>query len=246
MAPVGGSKLPLTARRLDWPDCRNARDLGGLPVPGGVTRTRMLVRSDNIANLTAAGHEAMIAYGVSTVIDLRSPSEVMGSRSPFITRGGLTHVHVPLVDDSMLLKLGEASGMFERYLLMLEHRQQAFSGIFNTVAAAEGGVLFHCFAGKDRTGLVAAMMLSLAGVEVEAIAGDYAETDTQLAARYQEWLAAAPPDRREEMRRELHCPPERVLAILDHLRQRWGGVETYLEMAGVSAGNLSRLGTRLT
>ncbi len=72
------------SRRLDWPDCRNTRDLGGLPLAGGTTRTGVLVRSDNLRSLTASGQEAMVAYGVTDVIDLRSESEVASSqgRSP--------------------------------------------------------------------------------------------------------------------------------------------------------------------
>ena len=136
--------------------------------------------------------------------------------------------------------------MFERYLWMLDGRPEAFRPIFETVAAADGGVVFHCFAGKDRTGLVAAMLLAIAGVPDEAIASDFAETDAQLALRYQEWLAAAAPERRGEMREELSCPPDRILGVLDHLNQRWGGVPGYMEGAvGLGPGSIERLSTKL-
>ena len=222
------------SRRLDWPDCQNTRDLGGLPRPGGVTRSGVLVRSDHVGHLTTTGREALVAYGVTTIIDLRSGSEVLSSPSPFATGPGPAYVNIPLVDDSTMVKLGEASDMYGRYLMMLEQRQQAFCGILNAVAEADGGVVFHCFAGKDRTGLVAALMLAVAGVTDDAIAADFAQTDAQLAARYKEWLAAAAPERRQEMQEELQCPPERILGVLDHLNQRWGGVEAYLEAAGMS------------
>jgi protein-tyrosine phosphatase len=106
-------------------------------------------------------------------------------------------------------------------------------------------VVFHCFAGKDRTGLVAAMVLSLAGVPNDAIADDFAETDAQLARRYEEWLAAAAPERRSEMREELSCPPDRILGVLDHLRQRWGGIHGYMEAAGMSATTIDELSAKL-
>src|SRR5260370_40717203 len=76
-------------------------------------------------------------------------------------------------------------------MLMLERRQAASGTAFEAIGATDEPVLFHCFAGKDRTGLVAALMLSLAGVDPEAIGADYAETDIQLAGRYEEWLAKA-------------------------------------------------------
>jgi protein-tyrosine phosphatase len=217
----------------------------------------VLIRSDNIGSLNSAGQEAMVAYGVTTVIDLRSESEVASSIGPLalssvptfreegLRADGMTYLHVPLIDDATMLKLSEAPNMFDRYLMMLEHRQAAFGEVFTTLAKAEGTVVFHCFAGKDRTGMVAAMSLALAGVSIDAIAADYAETDSQLATRYEEWLAAASPERWQEMRDDLRCPPERIVGVLDHLQERWGGVEEFLRAAGMSAADITRLQSKL-
>ncbi len=89
------------------------------------------------------------------------------------------------------------------------------------------------------------MLLSLAQVEDEAIGADYAETDAQLAEKYEEWLASAPPERLERLRDEMRCPPEWMLGTLDHMRRRWGGVETYLEAGGVAPSAITRLQTML-
>jgi Protein tyrosine/serine phosphatase len=203
------------------------------------------VRSDSIAHLTPAGREAMAAYGVTMVIDLRTDSELVRSPNPCADNAGPAYAHLPLVDDSGMLQLGEASGMFERYLMMLDGRQQAFRAIFEAVADADGAAVFHCFAGKDRTGLVAAMLLSIAGVPDDAIATDFAETDAQLAISYQEWIAATAPERRREMREELRCPPDRILGVLDHLNQRWGGIHAYMEAAGMTPAAIDRLSAKL-
>jgi protein-tyrosine phosphatase len=205
----------------------------------------VLVRSDSIAHLTPVGRGAMVAYGITAVIDLRTDGELLRAPNPCADNAGPLYRHLPLIDDSMMLGLGEASGMFERYLWMLDGRPEAFRPIFETVAAADGGVVFHCFAGKDRTGLVAALLLSVAGVPDDAVAADFAETDDHLALRYQEWLAAAAPERRSEMREELSCPPERILGVLDHLRQRWGGVHGYMEAAGMGTAAIGRLSAKL-
>src|SRR5437868_3058205 len=151
-------------RHLNWPDCQNARDLGGLPRPGGLTRSHVLVRSDYLGHLTAPGREALIAYGVTTVIDLRSASEVANKPNPFADGSGPAYVHRELIDDANMRQIGDSPDMFERYLTILDNRPQAFRAIFESVAAVDGGVLFHCYAGKDRTGLIAAMLLHLAGV----------------------------------------------------------------------------------
>ncbi len=219
-----------------------------------------MVRSDNVASLTPEGRQAMIDYGVTTVIDLRSESEVKGSPGPPFsefqsqspnsshgsTLGTLAYRNLPLIDDATAPILNQAPAMPERYVLMLERRQVGMGAIFDAIAAADGPVLFHCFAGKDRTGLVAAMMLSIAGVEPQAIGADYAETDLQLADRYEEWLAKASPERLESMRNELRCPPEWMLSTLDHVDQRWGGVEGYLEAAGLPSSTIARLQAKLT
>jgi protein-tyrosine phosphatase len=208
----------------------------------------------------------MIDYGVTTVIDLRSESEVKGSPGPPFSEfqsssplspqgrslgrgaGSTTpaFLHLPLIDDATAPILNQAPTMPERYVLMLERRQGGMGAIFDAIASADGPVLFHCFAGKDRTGLVAAMMLSIAGVEPEAIGADYAETDLQLADRYEEWLAKASPGRLESMRDELRCPPEWMLSTLAHVDQKWGGVEGYLEAAGLPSSTIARLQAKLT
>ncbi|MGZ6078617.1 MAG: tyrosine-protein phosphatase, partial [Myxococcaceae bacterium] len=100
-------------------------------------------------------------------------------------------------------------------------------------------------AGKDRTGLVAAMVLELAGVPHDSIGEDFSESEVMLADQFEVWVAAAAPERREGLREDLSCPPARILAALDHLRTGWGGVSGYLEAAGVSTRDLDLLTTKL-
>jgi protein-tyrosine phosphatase len=205
----------------------------------------VLIRSDHLGHLNASGREAMIAYGVNVVVDLRSDSELLSSPNPFAAGDTAEYIHSPLIDDANMNKLGEAGDMFQRYLRVVDLRAAAFRDVFTSVAKAEGGVLFHCFAGKDRTGLVAAMLLSLAGVAPDDIAADYAATDEQLAKQYEIWINEAEPARQAAIRDELHCPPDRILGVLEYLDQRWGGVEGYLEASGMPPANIDRLAAKL-
>jgi protein tyrosine/serine phosphatase len=233
-------------RRLDWPDCRNTRDLGGLPCATGTTRHGVVIRSDNISSLNAAGVQAMWQYGVNTVIDLRTQSEAANFPSPFARPDyGPEYLNLPVIDDAFMTKVNDTAGIPQRYQLMVDHRQEAFGQILTTLARVDGPAVVHCYAGKDRTGLVAAMLLSLAGVDKDAIAGDYAETDIQLADRYKEWLASASPERLASMRDELRCQPEWMVGLLGHIDQTWGGVEPYLTAAGMAPADLVRLKTKL-
>ena len=216
-----------------------------MPRNGGVTRQRVLIRSDRLGNLAPASREAIKAYGVATVLDLRSESEVLGSPSPFAAGSDPRYLHRILIDDANMTRIGDAQSMFDRYLHIIDNRPQGFRDVFNAIAEAEDGVLFHCYAGKDRTGLVAAMLLDLAGVPPDQIAADYAETDQQLAQQYEAWIKEAEPARREAIRDELRCPPERILGVLDYLRQKWGGVAGYLEAAGTTPANIDRASSKL-
>jgi protein-tyrosine phosphatase len=235
-----------TGRRLDWPDCRNVRDLGGLPCTTGVTRSGSVIRSDNVSGLNTEGIRAMWEYGVKAVLDLRSEQEIAKFPSPFEPADyGPAYLHEPLIDDASAGTVGEIPSLRDRYLAMVDHRQEALGRIFTTIARADGPLVFHCFAGKDRTGLVAALLLDVAGVPREVIGADYAETDLHLAGRYAEWLASAPPDRVTAMREELRCPPEWMLDTLAHVDSRWGGAASYLESAGVQPGDLGRLKAKL-
>jgi protein-tyrosine phosphatase len=210
-----------------------------------LTRSRVLIRSDHLGLLNAAGREAMQTYGVTTVLDLRSEGEVARDPSPFAAGVGATYVHRALIDDKNMNNIGDAQDMFERYLFIVNSRPQAFAEVFSAIAAAQGPVLFHCFAGKDRTGLVAAMLLALAGVSPDHIAADYGETDIQLARQYEMWINEAAPDKREAFRAELQCPPERILGVIEHLERKWGGVEGYLEAAGMAPATIDVLTAKL-
>jgi protein-tyrosine phosphatase len=214
-------------------------------VNGGFTRPRVFIRSDHLGLLNASGRQAFEAYGVTTVLDLRSDGEVARAPSPFAGGVGATYVRRVLIDDKNMNNIGDSRDMLERYLFILENRPESFGEVFTTLAHAQGTVIFHCFAGKDRTGLVSAMLLALAGASPDDIAADYGETDVQLAKQYEIWINEAEPAKREAFRKELHCPPERILGVLEHLDRKWGGVAGYLEAAGVSPVAIDRVAAKL-
>jgi protein-tyrosine phosphatase len=189
----------------------------------------------------------MWEYGIQAVLDLRSEQEIVRRPSPFEPPDyGPLYLNVPLVDDAFADALANVPAMDDRYRRMVDHRQESIAAILQTIARVDGPLVFHCFAGKDRTGLVAALLLDLAQVDREAIGADYAETDTRMASRYAEWIASAAPDRIDAMRDELRCPPEWMLGILDHLDARWGGVEPYLVAGGADLSDVVRLKAKLT
>ncbi len=232
-------------RRLGWARLLNARDLGGLPAGDGTTRFRAVVRSDGPARLEDAGRAAMLAYGVATIVDLRSETEVGQAPSPLRDVPG--YRHRPFIDEAGLEVVSRNGVAADTYLWQLESQAARVGAIFNEIAGAPpGAVLVHCAAGKDRTGMVAAMLLGLAGVEAAVVAGDYALSGEALLPLLEDVLAAEPDaDRQAFIRRMFACPPEAMLRLLADLDGRYGGVAGYLTAAGVGAEAQERLRRRL-
>jgi protein-tyrosine phosphatase len=244
---TGGQKT----RRLAWEGCLNVRDLGGYTaVDGRETRWGAVVRSDNLAPLTEAGRDALLDYGIRSIIDLRMPDEAEQHPNPFSEPGdhGIAYTNVSFIDPNVPPP-DEFTTLANDYAGMLDRFQPAVSDIMGTIAKArEGGVLVHCHAGKDRTGLVSALLLELAGVDRETIGADYALSEEFLRPRVEEWLENSPPDERAEREKALskYSPRAEVMVeVLDRLDQRYGGVKSYLLQAGVAPQEIARLREKL-
>lgn len=237
-------------RRLVWEGCLNARDLGGYPtVDGRETRWGAIVRSDNLSQLTEGGCSAVIAYGVRSIVDLRTLQEIAEHPNPFARPGphGLAYTNVSLIDPAADPP-PDFTTLANDYKHLLDRFQPQVAAIMTAIAGAPaGGVLLHCMAGKDRTGVVSALLLELAGVLRETIAADYALTAECLRPREEAWLANGPGERADRERELAKYMPraEVMLEVLEHLDRRYGGVEAYLLAAGVALEDISRLRARL-
>lgn len=240
----------ITARDIIWPACTNTRDLGGLPTrDGSETRRGQLLRSDMLYRLTPVGREALITSGVRTIIDLRTPLELVVRPSPFRDSDqGQGPRYVPLSlqgnDPNIEERLRATPDRAANYALMLDACAPYVALVLRAIARHDDGPLvFHCHAGKDRTGLVAALLLALADVPDELIAQDYAYTEERAWQAYD--LLRAENGGIELSAADLAAPPEAMLATLDHLRQRYGGVREYLRQAGLGESEVARLRARL-
>jgi protein tyrosine/serine phosphatase len=238
-------------RLLAWEGCLNARDLGGYETgDGGETRWGTVVRSDSPAALTEAGRAALADYGVRAIVDLRLPDELADDPNPFAEPGdhGIAYTNVSFIDPAAAPP-DAVSTLAEDYLQMLDRYRQGVAEAMAAIAGApEGAVLIHCAAGKDRTGLISALLLGLVDVPAETIAADYAMTAELLRPREQEWLARFSPEERAEREAMVarYAPTAEVmLQVLEGLAERYGGVEPYLRSTGLGQDDLERLRDRL-
>jgi protein tyrosine/serine phosphatase len=246
----------VTARALSWDGCVNVRDLGGLPTAdGGQTRRGAVVRADCVRLLSDAGWEALVAYGVRRVVDLRFPEE-LAEDAPRELPVEVVHVSVfgeldaeygAELDRRLAAIREPAERIRAAYGEFLARRRQSFAEAVAAVAdAPAGAVLVHCTGGKDRTGLVSALLLSVAGVPAEEVADDYAATAPALRVLDDRWIAAAPEEReRGRTPNRDGVPREAMLGVLADLEERFGGVEEFLLGGGLAERQRGRVRERL-
>jgi protein-tyrosine phosphatase len=247
--------VTLHERDLAWEGLLNVRDLGGHSTEdGGETQYGRVVRADSIRRLTDAGWQALLDYGVKTIIDLRTDQELEADPPAELP---LEIQHVSLFDEDPIVFMkvesvaqdapNAAVATREVYLIFLESFKQNVAAAIRAVARApEGGVVVHCMGGKDRTGLITAFLLHLAGVDTEQIAADYAVSEERLKPRHEEWFAAAETEAElERLKRIAQTPAEAIVGVFEELERRYGSIEDYLRSGGLSDEDLALARARL-
>jgi protein-tyrosine phosphatase len=242
--PNDASRSVLQQRVLTWDGCLNVRDLGGLPtVDGGSTRFGAVVRADSIRRLSDSGWEALVEYGVRRIVDLRFDSELAADPPRELPLEVVHSSVLPEADSddwAEIDAIGDAApdattAHKNVYLEFLERFPQAFARAIEAVAhAPEGPVVIHCVSGKDRTGLVAALLLRLANVSIGEVAADYALSAERLTSFSSRWIEEASSEE-ERLRRERisETPAAAMVGVLEELEARHGGVRGYLSAAGM-------------
>jgi protein-tyrosine phosphatase len=241
---------------LDWEGCLNVRDLGGLPTEDGrITQPGRIVRADNVRKLTDAGWRSLSEHGVTRIIDLRWPEELADDQPRDVD---IEVVHVSVLGESLddeyieeldmhLDAVDDVADHYAwSYVDFLERYRDRFGLALAAVADADGAVVVHCMGGKDRTGLVSALLLRLVHVSRHTIGADYAVSALNLEPRNVEWLASMPNERSRQRAAKLSQTPaagmERAIAEIE---LRYGDVASYLRAAGLSEAQIERLEERL-
>ncbi|HEX3711187.1 MAG TPA: tyrosine-protein phosphatase [Trebonia sp.] len=251
---------------IDLDGAVNVRDLGGLPTSdGSTTVSGRLLRSENLQELSPADVTRLVdEIGVTTVVDLRSTNEVtIEGPAPLDALPGVRHAHHPVLTEfldvtdtvkaALLTEAVEADRsrypddpMCGHYLGYLENRPDEVVAALRSIATAPGAAIVHCAAGKDRTGVVIALVLTVAGVEQDVVVADYMATDEKLEAiverlarsRMYAGVTSAP--------LKAHAPrAETMKAFLEQLSVRYGGLGAWLTANGFGPDEVARLRAKL-
>lgn len=228
----------------------NVRDLGGyLTADGHHTRWKVLVRAGNLDKVSAAGCQYLTDYGIKTVIDLRDEWEVEDFPNVFAQSEQVRYVSLPLIGNRLSQdEAWKAAGqtlfrLEELYGYYLDHCQAQIGSIVAAISESTPGTIFHCYAGKDRTGLIAALLLGAVGVSIEDIAEDYAQTSqhiTHLVSDWEEYAVKNDYDM-QLLKRDSGAMPETMVNTLNYLTERYGGVKGYLVSCGVAESQIVEL-----
>ncbi|MDA1035342.1 MAG: tyrosine-protein phosphatase [Chloroflexi bacterium] len=237
-------------RHLPIEGTHNFRDAGGYSTrSGGSVRWRTLFRSDNLNAVTNAGREEIRSLGIRTTIDLRAAHEAEIWPSVFADGADLAYVRLPLAAPGSDTRAPAANDLFELNRMFLDSAQGSLATLMDALADRhEFPMVVHCAGGKDRTGLLVAMLLELAGVDRTDVVADYA-----LSARYSVKLietltARATAEGRDlaQFARLMECRPEIMEHTLTYLDSQYGGTERYLRGIGLSDSALASLRSSLT
>lgn len=222
--------------RLPIKNANNVRELGGYPTKDGIpTKYGSFLRADDLTKLDKTDIQFLVDYGIEAVIDLRSDSEIDMYPDPFVDVEKVNYVHIPFIEQDVMdpsfyqtLMLNPSTFLTEMYIDMIKHALVGIKKVFEFIENQEGGVLFHCTAGKDRTGIVAMLLLGLVGVSREDIISNYMVTEIYIrdSIMSKEGIKDFP--------KELGMSkPEYIEPVIDYILENYGGFEEYLLQIGI-------------
>jgi protein-tyrosine phosphatase len=240
-------------RTLTFEVAHNVRHIGGYRTRDGRETRPTIIRAASLHRLTDAGVDSFVAAGIRTVIDLRSEKERDELRTPNMEAHGVRHVFAPVfTSDASPTALSEDFVSFGPiYRSMLDTGATAYKTLLEVVAEADGSVLFHCAAGKDRTGIAAALLMDLAGCSDEDICEDYSRSSDLLRDAFRESQMSEEQRSRMNQLSEatraklLASEPEAMSETLDFLRGTFGSARGYFRALGVADDTITRARMRM-
>ncbi len=227
----------------------NIRHLGGYATRSGRLTSSRFVRGSSLHRLEARDIAEIRGYGITCVVDLRSRTERERDRSPQLADYGITLLELEvLAEDASPLALGRKfEGHAALYRRMLDTGGAAFGVLVDTIARSDGGVMFHCAGGKDRTGVAAALLLDIAGVDPATIIADYAVSADLLAGDLERIVSTlvARGASEETARAVTGSPAVAMRTTLNYIYDQWGSSEGYMASLGIETGTVDRARSRL-
>ena len=222
----------------------NCRDLGGYVCRGGITAFGKALRAGVLRDPSEKDLANLLSFGVKTVIDLRGIEEANDMPSYFKNNPEFIYHHITLLEANPAMARGEMS-MVELYKLCLRDYSENIAKVLKVIASRNEPFMFHCFCGKDRTGMLAALLLSAAGVCKEDIIADYEVSYTYIRPFIQREIRNKSGLIWEGAYERFYSPGENMAQILAFIDEEFGGVEGYFKNIGLAKDEIKALRTKL-
>lgn len=231
--------------RLPLKGSYNTRDLGGYPTyDGNATRFNQFLRSDEVGYLSEEDIMFLKEYGVKTVIDLRTENELEQIPNPFENEQSIKFHHISLISQTMIQEMTEnfnTVSMDVNYVNTLEKEKRSIAKVLKVIHESEDGcILFHCSAGKDRTGLIAMLLLGIAGVDHQDIITNYEPSFANISHN---------PRVKKMIMRDV---PAMMLSnytfmqkTLKHIDYKYGSIKDYVKSLGFIHSEINQIRNRL-
>ena len=245
-------------KRIPLETLVNTRDMGGFPAgPGKVTKYGVFVRTDCPIGISENDKQYLLKYGVTLSVDLRGVNEQKATPSGMNGVPGHTYVHCPITEEHEIIKSGPdgkraplaAPGpdfdLADSYIEMLETGKPWAKKVIELLTNWDGVAMFHCYIGKDRAGLIAALLLGAVGVCDTDIMMDYSASMSCLRPKYEKMTKMHVPigkrGRPNYSWAFFGSVPETMETAICHMKENYGGIVGYLKAAGVSDETLEKL-----
>ncbi len=240
-----------SAQRLFVGDTLNLRELGGMPLKGGKTfRKGVFLRSGSPVDATDKGRRLIKEYGVNTVIDLRSSAELKRFGNPFEHDKDVNFYNIPLftgdpdaLDKDAMMNYLRTHKLGHYYISVLKDYKDELADVLRILTNNTDGVcLFHCAHGKDRTGIITALLYLLAGATREDIVLNY-----KVSYEYAAYLLDPLIEKREdELKHTLRSDAENMVILLDWLDKDYkGDIVSFLLDTGLTEDDINTLRDRI-
>lgn len=229
--------------RLPLQHAYNVRELGGYASADSSTKWHRFLRGDDLSTLSDEDIDYLKDYGVNSVIDLRSNEECRQQPDRLATQAGFTYYHIPFMVgnvDNIMDQVVANFKLGDFYLGLLKEEQVVYKLMQCIAEASEGTILFHCAGGKDRTGVLSMLLLSLVGVSKEDIMTNYQVSYINL--RRNTAMMQIPKDMDMSC---MYSDPENIERCIDYIHNTFGSTKAYLLHCGVSEAQIACISKRI-
>lgn len=222
----------------------NCRDLGGYVCRGGVTAFGKALRAGVLRDPSEKDLANLRSFGIKTVIDLRGAEEANDMPSYFRNNPEFEYHHISLLEANPALAKSDMT-MVQMYEHCLSDYSENFAKVLRVIAFLDAPFMFHCFCGKDRTGMLAALLLSAAGVGREDIIADYEVSYTYIRPFIEREIRNNSGLIWEGAYERFYSPGENMAQILSFVDEKFGGAEGYFRKIGLTEDEIEALRTKL-